>query len=146
MGGELILSAQKLTVAKKGREILHSMDLAVKREEIHAIVGDHNSGKSLFADVVSGVTSYQTGELFFEGQSLRGFSPVKARRLGIATIHQNPRVFNSFDVLDNIYLSRGNGPLPSRREREAMGRRRERSLEFRCGCRSPTPYLPMQRQ
>ncbi len=100
----IILRIKNLRVLKKQVEMLHPTDLDFVRGEIHAIIGDHNAGKTLLAGVISGAVKYHSGELIYQGKTLRNYSSVKARKLGIATIHQNPTVFGYFSVIDNIFL------------------------------------------
>jgi len=100
----IILRVKKLRVLKKQVEVLHPTDLDFARGEIHAVIGDHDSGKTLLAGVISGAIRYESGELVYEGKAVRNYSPIKARRLGIASIHQNPAVFGYFSVIDNIVL------------------------------------------
>jgi len=103
MNDNVILSVRSLTVLKKGVEMLHAIDLDFLKGEIHAIVGDHNAGKSLLADVISGAAKYHGGEVIYQRKVLRSYSPVKASKLSIACIHQNPTVFNYLSMLENIF-------------------------------------------
>lgn len=116
----IILSVRKLTVLKKHVQMLHLLDLDFLKGEIHAIVGDHNAGKSLLANVISGAVGYHDGELVYQGKVLRSHSPIKARKLGITTIHQNPTLFSHSSVLENIFMRSVN---PSRQQRAVMSER-----------------------
>jgi nitrogen-specific signal transduction histidine kinase/ABC-type branched-subunit amino acid transport system ATPase component len=123
----VILRVQKLCVLKKRAEILHQIELDFQQGEIHAIVGDHNAGKSLLAEVISGATKYHSGELVYQNNTLRGYTSVKARKLGITAVHQNPTIFGHFSVLDNIFL-KSLVKSGSRKERLIMTGRAQQKL------------------
>jgi nitrogen-specific signal transduction histidine kinase/ABC-type branched-subunit amino acid transport system ATPase component len=114
---DVVMRIRGLTVLKKLVPILHAIDLDFMKGEVHAVVGDHNAGKSLLAKVIAGAATYDAGELVYRGKVLRSYSTVKAGKLGIETIHQNPTVFSYFSVLDNVFMRSVN---PSRRELAAM--------------------------
>jgi ABC-type glutathione transport system ATPase component len=79
-------------------EVLHSVDLAVRRGAITAIVGETGSGKTLTALSVIGLTPrtfHRTaGSIVFEGADLTGYPQARLRQLRgsrIAMVFQNSR-------------------------------------------------------
>ncbi|MGA2479616.1 MAG: ATP-binding protein [Spirochaetia bacterium] len=104
MADDVILAVRNLSLASEDREVLKDITLELLRGEIHAIVGDHNSGKSLIAEIISGAMPFSRGELLFEGTRLRRHTPIRALKMGIETIHQSPKVVTSFSVFENIFL------------------------------------------
>lgn len=134
-----ILSVRELIVLKKREEMLHFVNLDFRESEIHAVIGDHNAGKSLLAGVISGAVKYHGGQIVYRGKVLHNYSPIKARKLGIVTIHQNPTVFPGESVLDNIFLKSliGNYKGERRQFLEEQARQKLRNFSVSVDLRAP---------
>jgi ABC-type uncharacterized transport system ATPase subunit len=103
------------------------IDLALKRGEIHALLGENGAGKSTLMNILSGVYLPDSGEIFIDGENTRFRSPWDAVRRGIGMVHQNFQLVNAFSVLDNILLGAADTSLRLRRREaaervEAVGR------------------------
>ncbi|WP_295476916.1 ABC transporter ATP-binding protein [uncultured Sutterella sp.] len=73
--GGALLSIRGLRVAFSGVEVLHGVDIDLKRGEILALIGESGSGKSVLARSVMGLAgsrSTTTGSIRFEGRELAG--------------------------------------------------------------------------
>ena len=94
-----------------GVTALDRVDLAVKRGEIHALVGENGAGKSTLMKVLSGVHPHGSfdGEIVFDGQprAFRGIADSEAA--GIIIIHQELALVPLLSITENIFL--GNEPL-----------------------------------
>jgi ribose transport system ATP-binding protein len=98
-----LLSVQNLTVGSNGKLILDNVALTIRRGEIHAIVGDQNSGKTFLAEVLSGLNPRYRGKISFEDRVIARHSLRKALELGIETIHEVPKVLPTLTVLENVF-------------------------------------------
>ena len=58
----MTLEIQNLHVRTEEREILHGVDLVVKRGETHALMGPNGSGKSTLANTLMGNPNYEVTE------------------------------------------------------------------------------------
>ena len=106
MASENLLVADNVGLLVGERRILDCVNLVVRTGEIHALVGDHGSGKTTFAEILAGLESRFTGKLLFQDQILKAHNPSHAFALGIETIFQTPKLFSSLTVLDNIFPKR----------------------------------------
>ena len=88
-----MLSVKNLKVAVEGEEILHGIDLEIKRGEVHAIMGPNGSGKSTLSNVLMGHDKYEVidGEVKFLGQNLLELAPEERARLGMFLAFQYPK-------------------------------------------------------
>nr|YP_010938187.1 Iron-sulfur cluster formation ABC transporter ATP-binding subunit [Meringosphaera mediterranea]WLD05700.1 Iron-sulfur cluster formation ABC transporter ATP-binding subunit [Meringosphaera mediterranea]WLD05890.1 Iron-sulfur cluster formation ABC transporter ATP-binding subunit [Meringosphaera mediterranea]WLD06110.1 Iron-sulfur cluster formation ABC transporter ATP-binding subunit [Meringosphaera mediterranea] len=73
-------------------EILHGVNLNVKKGEIHAIMGTNGSGKSTLSKVLTGHPSYNvtSGKILFEDQEIVSLSPEERAHLGLFLAFQYP--------------------------------------------------------
>jgi Fe-S cluster assembly ATP-binding protein len=91
-GSKILLEVRGLRAAVNGIEILKGIDLTVRSGEVHAIMGTNGSGKSTFAKVLAGHSSYQVtgGSVIFQGQDLFGLEPEERARAGVFLAFQYP--------------------------------------------------------
>lgn len=81
-----------------------SIDLTVKKGEIHAIIGENGAGKSTLMNVLSGIHQPDSGEILINGKAQRFANPTAANRAGIGMVHQEFMLFPELSVLDNIIM------------------------------------------
>jgi Fe-S cluster assembly ATP-binding protein len=88
----MMLEIRNLHASVEGKEILHGIDLQVKRGEVHAIMGPNGSGKSTLAKVLAGREGYEVleGEALYEGKNLLTMPPEDRARQGIFLGFQYP--------------------------------------------------------
>jgi ribose transport system ATP-binding protein len=85
---------------------LRSVDMAVRRGEIHALLGANGAGKSTLVKILAGVQPADAGEMAVDGQPMRFHSPANAISAGIATVFQDPALIPDLTVEQNLLLSR----------------------------------------
>ncbi|NCD34455.1 MAG: ATP-binding cassette domain-containing protein [Spartobacteria bacterium] len=108
-----IVELHKISCACDGHEVLSNISLKLYAGKIHAIVGDHGSGKSYICDILSGVIHPCSGELYLNGQISSPLNILKAQKRGIQTIFQDFNLIQNFTVAENLYTPDIHGkPLP----------------------------------
>jgi rhamnose transport system ATP-binding protein len=84
---------------------LDSISLTLQRGEIHALVGENGAGKSTLVKILAGVHQPDPGgRIVLDGTEVEISGPAHARALGIAVIHQEPRLFPDLSVAENVFL------------------------------------------
>jgi rhamnose transport system ATP-binding protein len=87
-----------------------SMDLLAG--EIHALVGENGAGKSTLVKILAGVHAPDAGTIALDGRPTVIHDPSASRALGIAVVHQEPRLFPDLSVAENVFLANPpTGPL-----------------------------------
>lgn len=84
------------------------LDLDLDMGEFVAITGESGSGKSTLLNVISGLDTYEEGEMFVGGEDTSGFRPVdyeRYRKQYIGNIFQDFNLVNSYTVYQNVELS-----------------------------------------
>jgi rhamnose transport system ATP-binding protein len=79
--------------------------------EVHGLAGENGAGKSTLVKILAGVHQPDEGEIELDGTRVVIPDPAHARRLGIAVVHQEPRLFPDLSVAENVFL----GHWPSTR-------------------------------
>jgi ribose transport system ATP-binding protein len=86
--------------------VLKGIDLDVMAGEVHVLLGENGAGKSTLIKILTGAYEKDSGEIFWEGNSVQLDTPLDAMNLGIATIYQELNVIPELKVYENIFLGR----------------------------------------
>ena len=80
------------------------IDLAVKKGEILALLGENGAGKTTLMNMLSGIYHQDAGQIFIDGKLVSIDSPNDAAALGIGMIHQHFKLVDVYSAMDNIIL------------------------------------------
>lgn len=83
---------------------IKGVSLSVNAGEIICLIGANGSGKSTLLSAVCGLLPAWTGEIEFEGKSLKGLEPPAVVRRGISLVPEGRLIFPPLTVLDNLKL------------------------------------------
>ena len=106
MQKENILELKKISKSFSGVQVLHDVDLTVKKGEVHVLGGENGAGKSTLVKIISGVYEKDGGEILFEGNPIDQMDIHKAHELGISIIHQEFNLLPYRTIGQNLYLGR----------------------------------------
>jgi len=95
-------------------QALSDVTLELRAGEVHALVGENGAGKSTLVKILAGIHTPDTGTVELDGQPVVLRGPAHARDLGIAVVHQEPRLFPDLSVAENVFMGHApSGPLGS---------------------------------
>jgi branched-chain amino acid transport system ATP-binding protein len=83
---------------------LKGISLTVEQGEVVTLIGSNGAGKSTTLRTISGLNNARSGEILFEGTSLRGVPAHKIATMGIAQSPEGRRVFPRMTVLENLEM------------------------------------------
>lgn len=83
---------------------LIDVDLDVPVGQVTALVGDNGAGKTTLIKCVAGIWQPTTGEVLWDGASVRMHSPKDASDLGIAAVYQDLALCDNLDIVQNMML------------------------------------------
>ena len=79
------------------------VDFALKKGEVHALVGENGAGKSTMIKVIAGVEQPDQGsEIYYNGERIPKMSAHKSISLGISVIYQDVSLFPNLTIAENI--------------------------------------------
>jgi branched-chain amino acid transport system ATP-binding protein len=125
-----ILEIDHVTRRFAGLVAVNDVSFTLNEGEILGVIGPNGAGKTTLVSLISGTLAPSSGDIRFEGQSIRSLSAFRRARLGIGRTFQIMRPFPGLSVLDNVAVGalfgRGEGTADLQ---EARGKARQ-NLEF----------------
>lgn len=97
-----ILELKSVTKKFGGLTAVDSVDLTVEENQICALIGPNGAGKTTVFNMITGAYQVTSGDVLFNGESLKGKKPHEIVEKGIARTFQNIRLFKSATVLENV--------------------------------------------
>ncbi|MBE6652160.1 MAG: ATP-binding cassette domain-containing protein [Ruminococcaceae bacterium] len=124
--GKIYVSDSNVSVGIRG------VDLTFSKGEFVAVTGKSGSGKSTLLNVISGMDTYEEGEMLVEGEPTSHFLQKdweEYRKQYISFIFQDYNIIESFTVLQNVELALMHIEDPGKRRERAMELLRRVGLE-----------------
>ena len=115
--GKIYVSEGNIAVGIRG------VNLSFDQGEFVAITGESGSGKSTLLNVLSGMDTYEEGELYIEGQPTPHYLQPdweQYRQKYISFIFQDYNIIDSFTVLQNVELALMTIEDPKKRRERAV--------------------------
>ncbi|MGG0240344.1 sugar ABC transporter ATP-binding protein [Bacillus rhizoplanae] len=107
-----LLEVKNVKKAFLQQPVLKGINLTVKKGDIFALVGGNGAGKSTLMKILTGLYTYDEGEIKIKGRSVTFSNPSEAHRNGIYLVPQEPLIFPNMTIEENILL----GMRQSKRE------------------------------
>jgi Fe-S cluster assembly ATP-binding protein len=126
----MTLEIQNLHVRIEEREILHGVDLTVKKGETHALMGPNGSGKSTLANTLMGNPNYEVteGKILLDGEDLTEAEPDERARAGLFMAFQYPATIPGVSVANFLRMAvnaRREEPIKVKEFGEVLGKNME---------------------
>ena len=103
---DFLLETQNLTLQFGGLKAVDGLSLKLRKGELAGLIGPNGAGKTTCFNMLTGVYQPTRGDLFLNGQSLKGLKPHQICRQGVARTFQNIRLFKDLSVLDNVLVAK----------------------------------------
>ena len=110
--GKELLEAKNISVYYGSVNALEGVSFKVNAGEIVAMIGPNGAGKSTALKAVFGMVDIKTGDISFNGESIKDLRPDEHVSRGISLVPEGRRLFSSMTVIENLemgaFLREGN--------------------------------------
>lgn len=97
-----ILETKDLGIQFGGLKAVDGLYLKIEKGQLYGLIGPNGAGKTTVFNLLTGVYQPTSGSFYFDGKLIKGESPVKINKMGIARTFQNIRLFKDMSVIDNV--------------------------------------------
>jgi len=112
-----------ITKIYPGTIALDGVDFTLNEREIVSLLGENGAGKSTLMKILYGITTADSGEIFYKGEPVTFKRPVDAIEKGICMVHQHFMLVPAFTVTENIIVGSepgNNGFLDMKKARQEV--------------------------
>jgi branched-chain amino acid transport system ATP-binding protein len=103
-GADVQLEAKNISVYYGAVKALGDVSFHINSGEIVAMIGPNGAGKSTALKAVFGFVGIQTGDIIFNGESIKELRPDEHVSKGISMIPEGRRLFPSMTVIENLEM------------------------------------------
>jgi len=104
-GAGVVLDVTGLTKQFGGLTAVDAVDFRVQERQICSLIGPNGAGKTTFFNMVAGQYEPTSGDVIFDGRSLRGLRPHQITARGIGRTFQNIRLFGLMTAEENVMVA-----------------------------------------
>jgi ABC-type uncharacterized transport system ATPase subunit len=119
-----VLEARGVSKRFGGLRVLNDVSVRLLDRSLHSVIGPNGAGKSTLFDVLAGVQTPDSGEVFYAGRSVTKADTWRRARAGVVRKFQAPTVFRELSVRENLQIAACGGEALIRlalRSRDAGG-------------------------
>ncbi|MCC5810431.1 MAG: ABC transporter ATP-binding protein [Ectothiorhodospiraceae bacterium] len=82
-----------------------NISVSIAAGEVVGVIGANGAGKTTFINMVTGYLPPSAGNIWFNGETIRGLGPRKLTRQGLARSFQIPQLFLELTVMENLLIA-----------------------------------------
>jgi lipopolysaccharide export system ATP-binding protein len=99
------LSALRVSKAHGDIQTIDQISLQVRRGEVVGVLGPNGAGKTTLMSIINGVITPDSGQILIDDHDVTRFPVFLRAKLGLNYLPQEPSVFRSLSVEDNIMIA-----------------------------------------
>jgi branched-chain amino acid transport system ATP-binding protein len=99
-----MLKVQDINLFYGAIHTLRSISFEVKSGEIVSLIGANGAGKSSILNAISGIIPISSGDILFEGTSIKKTPAFRLVSMGLAQVPEGRRVFSRMSVQENLEM------------------------------------------
>lgn len=85
---------------------LSNINLDLFYGEVHALIGENGSGKSMIINVINGIFKKDSGNIYVDGQEINAASVHEAKKIGIHTVLQDVALYPNLSIAENVFADK----------------------------------------
>lgn len=97
-----VLELKEATIRFGGLVAVNDVSFQIEKGDLFGLIGPNGAGKTTCFNLITGVYTPTSGDIYSHGKRLNGMTPSRVCGLGIARTFQNIRLFPSLSVLENV--------------------------------------------
>lgn len=115
-----LVSAKELAKVYNRKRVVNGVNLSVKPGEIVGLLGPNGAGKTTSFYMIVGLVKPTEGRVIFQGQDVSKAPMFKRARMGMGYLSQEPSIFRSLTVEENVLAILETLPLSKYERRQRL--------------------------
>ncbi len=144
-----LLDVRGISKSFPGVKALDSVNLEVRKGEVHVLLGENGAGKSTLMKILSGVYHPDAGVITYKGKPVVFRNATESQKAGISIIYQELNLIPHLTVAQNIFIGKEPVKWGLTIDSDAMNRDAAKLLErlnTRIDPRTQVRKLPVSKQ
>ena len=96
------LELKNVSLSFGGVKAVQNFSMTAEEGQIIGIIGPNGAGKTTIFNVISGVYTADSGQIFLDGEEITRLAQHKIALKGISRTFQNIRLFHGLNCLENV--------------------------------------------
>ena len=97
-----LLEIKNLVKTYNKKRVVDDLSFSIKKAEIVGLIGPNGAGKTTSFYMTIGLIAQDSGSVFFNGKDITKYPVHKRAQIGMGYLSQEPSIFRSLSVEDNI--------------------------------------------
>lgn len=115
-----LIRTEGLAKVYGGRKVVDDVAVSVDRREIVGLLGPNGAGKTTTFYMITGLIPPASGHVYYENSNITKEPMYKRARRGMAYLAQEPSIFRSLSVEDNILAILETLPFSRQQQKERL--------------------------
>ncbi|MBN2591082.1 MAG: ABC transporter ATP-binding protein [Sedimentisphaerales bacterium] len=103
-----LLKIEHIKKSFDGLKVVDDLSFTLEKGKITSLIGPNGAGKTTLFNILSGLCKADSGDIYFNSNSIFNKSPYYIANLGIGRTFQNIKLFPQISVWDNVLLASQN--------------------------------------
>jgi ABC-type sugar transport system ATPase subunit len=100
-----MIEIKNITKSFPGVLALDNVCLSIRKNEVHAIVGENGAGKSTLMKILGGVHPADSGKIYIDGKQVNIKNIDESHQVGISVIFQEFNLMPELTVAENLFIT-----------------------------------------
>ncbi|WP_115121647.1 LPS export ABC transporter ATP-binding protein [Synechococcus sp. UW105] len=114
------LTLERVALTLGGRPLVSDVSMTLAPGEVIGLLGPNGAGKTTTFNLVIGLLRPDQGQILMDGHPVAGLSMPERARLGIGYLPQEPSVFRTLSVRENLQLVLAQSGLSTAQSRDRL--------------------------
>jgi branched-chain amino acid transport system ATP-binding protein len=103
-----MLTVKNIHKSFGGVKALDGCSFKIEENQITALIGPNGAGKTTLFDIISGLLSSDSGQIFLAGKEITNLRPDEIANAGVSRTFQQVRLFKNLTILDHLLMAQDN--------------------------------------
>jgi lipopolysaccharide export system ATP-binding protein len=116
----MLVETRGLVKEYRRRRVVNGIDMNVREGEIVGLLGPNGAGKTTSFYMITGLIPPTSGQVYFKGKDVTRLPMFRRARMGLGYLSQEPSIFRSLTVEENVMAVLETLPIGIRERRRRL--------------------------